>query len=146
MEAVALSSYTENPPCVNQSIWGRPDSAHRSVASCPAPFFDTREIASESRSVDSSVPANRNGGGALAMPKCKQLPDAATLTQTGGTVRFNGKSETLANYTKLNGATSTGGSGGLTKTGDGGRLLQYVSGALHFLGLCPSRAAAVGFS
>ena len=48
-------------------------------------------------------------GGTLQWSQDNQLPDTATLVQTGGYVNFNGMDETLANFTKSGGSTNTGG-------------------------------------
>ncbi|MDZ7618889.1 MAG: autotransporter-associated beta strand repeat-containing protein, partial [Patescibacteria group bacterium] len=48
-------------------------------------------------------------GGTLQWNQDHQLPDTATLIQTGGTIAFSGMDETLANFTKSGGTTQTGG-------------------------------------
>lgn len=77
-------------------------------------------------------------GGTLLWNQAEQIPNTATLTQSGGTVSFNGRTETIANYTKTNGGTSTGGgSAVITITG-----LLSVSGGSPFVINGPSTVSA----
>ncbi len=77
-------------------------------------------------------------GGTLLWNQAEQIPNTATLTQSGGTVSFNGRTETIANFTKTNGGTSTGGgSAVITITG-----LLSVSGGSPFDLNSPSTVSA----
>ena len=50
-------------------------------------------------------------GGTLQWSQNHQVPDTNTITQSGGTVNFNGKAERIATFTKSSGDTNTGGAG-----------------------------------